>query len=321
MAAPHVPVMRDEVVALLTPAPAGTIVDATLGAGGHAEAIAIARRERDGSADLLGIDRDPDAIALATARLHDLDDVTFATEQVRFDLLAEVVAARGIDRVAGILLDLGVSSMHLDRADRGFSYRNDGPLDMRMGPDAPETAAELLDRVGLDELTDILRRFGEERHARRVATAILAARPLTSTTRLAEVVADAMPPGAAARDRGHPARRAFQALRIAVNGELEALERVLDQSLDVLVPGGVLVVLAYHSLEDRIVKQAFRAAASDCTCPPDLPVCACDTQPQVTHLVRRAGRPGADEVARNPRSSAVRLRAVARLDSPRPETP
>lgn len=320
MAAPHVPVMRDEVVALLAPAPAGTIVDATVGAGGHARAIARARRDRVGTADLVGIDRDPDALALATDRLDGLDHVTFATAQVRFDHLAQVVAERGIDRVAGILLDLGVSSMHLDRPERGFSYRHDGPLDMRMGPDAPETAAALLDRVDLDELTDILRRFGEERHARRVATAILAARPLTTTTQLAEVVAEAMPPGAAARDRGHPARRAFQALRIAVNGELEALERVLDQSLDVLVPGGVLVVLAYHSLEDRIVKQAFRDAASDCTCPPGFPVCVCDTEPLVTHLVRRAGRPDADEVARNPRASAVRLRAVARLETPRLET-
>ncbi len=321
MAPPHVPVMRDEVVALLAPAPTGTIVDATLGAGGHAEAIARARRDHVDDVALLGIDRDPDALALATTRLADLDGVTLDVAQVRFDALAEVVAAHDIDRVAGVLLDLGVSSMHLDRPERGFSYRHDGPLDMRMGPDAPETAAELLDRLDLDGLTDVLRRWGEERHARRIATAILAARPITTTGRLAEVVADAMPAGAAARDRGHPARRTFQALRIAVNGELVALEAVLDQAIDVLVPDGVLVVLAYHSLEDRIVKQAFAAAATDCVCPPDLPVCACDTVPRVAPLVRRAGRASDEEVARNPRSSAVRLRAVRRLPTDTTTTP
>ncbi|WP_338019148.1 16S rRNA (cytosine(1402)-N(4))-methyltransferase RsmH [Salsipaludibacter albus] len=314
----HVPVMRDEVVALLAPAPDGTVVDATLGAGGHAEAVARARIERYGSARLLGIDRDPEALDLARGRLGDLPGLQLQLAQVRFDALGDEVATRGLDDVAGILLDLGVSSMHLDRPERGFSYRQDGPLDMRMGPDAPETAAELLDRLDLDELTDVLRRWGEERHARRVARAILDARPITSTSRLAEVVADAMPPGAAARDRGHPARRTFQALRIAVNGELDALRAVLDQAVDALVPGGVLVVLAYHSLEDRIVKQAFAAAATDCVCPPDLPVCACDTVPTVEPLVRRAGRPSPAELADNPRSSAVRLRAVRRLDTPSP---
>lgn len=314
----HVPVMRDEVVALLTPAPGGTIVDATLGAGGHAEAIARARIARSGSARLLGIDRDPEALALARHRLADLGPaLDLEVAQVRFDALATEVAARGIDDVAGILVDLGVSSMHLDRPERGFSYRHDGPLDMRMGPDAPETAAELLDRVDLDELTGLLRDLGEERHARRVAGAILAARPVTTTARLAEVVAGAMPAGAAARDRGHPARRTFQALRIAVNGELDALEAVLGQAIDVLVPSGVLVVLAYHSLEDRIVKQRFAAAATDCVCPPGLPVCACDTVPTVEPLVRRPARPTDDELARNPRSSSVRLRAVRRLAAPR----
>lgn len=317
----HVPVMRDEVVALLTPAPAGTIVDATLGAGGHAEAIARARARAGGSVRLLGIDRDPDALALATTRLATVPGVSLTTAQVRFDRLAEVVDDLGMAPVAGVLLDLGVSSMHLDRPDRGFSYRREGPLDMRMGPDAPETAAELVDRVDLDELTTILRRFGEERHARRVAGAILAARPITTTTELADVVAQAMPPGAAARDRGHPARRTFQALRIAVNHELEVLESVLDQAIDVLVANGVLVVLAYHSLEDRLVKQAFRRAARDCTCPPGLPVCVCDTQPRVAHLVRRPGRPTDRELADNPRSSAVRLRAVTRLrDDPTRQT-
>ena len=314
--APHVPVMLEEVVALMRSAPPGPIVDGTLGAGGHALAIATARRADHGSATILGIDRDPDALALARERFADVPDVALTTAQVRFDHMAEEVAARGWPGVAGVLLDLGVSSMHLDRGERGFSHRTEGPLDMRMGPDAPMTAAELLERTDAHDLARILREYGEERHAGRIARALVAARPITTTTRLAQVVADAMPPSAAAHDRGHPARRTFQALRIAVNGELEALEAVLPMAIDLLVPGGVMAVLAYHSLEDRIVKRAFAHAASDCICPPDLPVCACDKVATVTPLVRRAGRPSAAEVAVNPRASAARLRAVAKLELP-----
>jgi len=314
--APHVPVMLDEVVGLMRMAPPGPVVDATLGAGGHAIAIATARRDDDSGGVVLGIDRDPDALELARQRFAGVAGVELATAQVRFDHLAEEVEARSWPGVAGILVDLGVSSMHLDRAERGFSYRTDGPLDMRMGPDAPRTAAQLIDEVDVDDLARILRDHGEERHAGRVARAIVAARPIATTTALAEVVAAAMPPSAAGRDRGHPARRTFQALRIAVNGELDALRAVIPQAIDVLVPGGVLAVLAYHSLEDRIVKRAFADAASDCSCPPDLPVCACDTVPSVAPLVRRAGRPGAAEVAANPRASAARLRAVTKLELP-----
>ncbi len=314
--APHVPVMLEEVVALMCSASPGPVVDATLGAGGHAIAIATARRDDHGEATILGIDRDPDALDLARRRFAGVAGVELSTAQVRFDHLAEEVAARGCTGVAGILLDLGVSSMHLDRGERGFSHRAEGPLDMRMGPDAPMTAAELLDRTDSHELARILREYGEERHAGRIARALVAACPITTTTRLAEVVATAMPPSAAAHDRGHPARRTFQALRIAVNGELDALEAVLPQAIDVLVPGGVLAVLAYHSLEDRIVKQAFALAASDCICPPDMPVCGCDKVATVAPLVRRAGRPSAAEVAANPRASAARLRAVTKLELP-----
>lgn len=320
--APHVPVMLDEIVGLLRDAPPGPVVDATLGAGGHAIAMATARRDDllaaspgvDVVVRVLGIDRDPDAIALARQRFDGVQGVELTTAQVRFDHLRDEVAARGWDGVAGVLLDLGVSSMHLDRPERGFSYRVDGLLDMRMGPDAPMTASQLLDEVEVEDLARILRDYGEERHAGRIARALVAARPITSTTRLAEVVATAMPPAAAGRDRGHPARRTFQALRIAVNGELDALHAVLPQAIDVLVPGGVLAVLAYHSLEDRIVKRAFAQAASDCICPPDLPVCACDKVPSVAPLVRKAGRPSAAEVAANPRASSARLRAVTKLE-------
>lgn len=314
--APHMPVMLDEVVGLFLDAPAGVFLDATLGAGGHALGVARARRDRWGSATVIGIDRDPDALAVATTRFSAQPDVTLDTARVRFDQLADQVAARGRPEVAGVLFDLGVSSMHLDRPERGFSWRFEAPLDMRMGPDAPQTAAELLATTSTQDLARILRTWGEERHARRIADAIAAARPVTTTTQLARVVAEAMPAGAAARDRGHPARRTFQALRIAVNGELDALERALPQAIDVLVPGGVVATLAYHSLEDRIAKRTFAHAASDCTCPPDLPVCACDKVPTVEPIIRKPARASAAEITDNPRASAARLRAVRKLETP-----
>ena len=310
---PHVPVMLDRIVGLLADAPDGPIVDATLGAGGHAVAVAAARVARHRRAELVGIDRDPDALALATARLAEVDGLTVHTVQRRFDDLADVLDELGIDRVAGVLLDLGISSMHVDRPDRGFSYRQEGPLDMRMGPDAPRTAAQLIADTDEVDLARILQRYGDERFARRIARAIKQADPApTTTVELATIVRDAIP-AAARRHGGHPATRTFQALRIAVNGELDALERVLPDTIARLAPGGVAVVLAYHSLEDRLVKRAFTDAATGCICPPDLPVCACGRVPLVEHLVRRPERPGDDEVARNPRASAARLRAVRRL--------
>jgi len=316
---PHVPVLKDLVVDLLAEAPEGLIVDATLGAAGHAHAVLEARRQRHGSASLLGLDRDPGALALARDRLAGLaarGDVEVDYAQVRFDALGEVLDARQIPAMAGILLDLGISSMHVDQADRGFSYRQDGPLDMRMDPGLQTTADDLVN--GLDEraLAGLLRRYADEKHAGRIARGIIAARPVTSTTHLAEVVRDAVP-AATRRSGGHPATRTFQALRIAVNGELEALEGILPTVIDRLAPGGVAVVIAYHSLEDRPVKRAFAAAATGCICPPDLPVCACGRTPIVEHLVRRPARPSEEELASNPRASAARLRAVRRL----PEEP
>lgn len=312
--AEHRPVMCERVVELMVEAPDGLIVDATLGAGGHAAALLAARRTRWGRATLLGLDRDPDALALARQRLAPLaaePGVELLTAQVRFDALGEVLDAHGRPRPAAVLLDLGVSSMHLDRAERGFSYRHDGPLDMRMDPGLATSAADLVNHLPAPELATLLRRFADERYAQPIARAIVAARPLRSTHQLAAVVRDAIP-AAARRQGGHPATRTFQALRIAVNAELESLEAVLPVVLDRLLPGGVAVVLAYHSLEDRLVKRAFADAARDCICPPALPVCGCDREALVDHLVRRPERADASELTANPRASAARLRAVRR---------
>jgi 16S rRNA (cytosine1402-N4)-methyltransferase len=315
---PHVPVLRDRVVELLASAPPGPVVDVTLGAGGHAAAVIAARLERYGRAELIGLDRDQSALDLAGERLAELaadPRVTLHLVHTRFDRLGSVLDELGTGRVSAILLDLGISSMHVDRAERGFSYRGDGPLDMRMDPSAGPTAADLVNELSADELAGLLRRYADERFARQIARAIVARRPFTSTTELAEVVRDAVPQ-AGRRTGGHPATRTFQALRIAVNEELEALEGLLPTVIDRLVAGGVAVALSYHSLEDRRVKRAFAEAATGCICPPRLPVCACGREPLVEHLVRRPERPQPDEVAANPRASAARLRAVRRAASP-----
>jgi 16S rRNA (cytosine1402-N4)-methyltransferase len=310
---PHVPVLLDRVVDLFGDAPDGTVVDGTLGAAGHAAAIAEARIARYGHAHLVGLDRDPDALELAGAVLEGrVPSASVDLVRTRFDALGEVLDELGIERVAGVLLDLGISSMHVDRAERGFSYRQAGPLDMRMDPSLATSAADLVNGLDARELARILRRYGDERFADRIARAIVAARPLRTTTELAEVVRDAIP-HAARRTGGHPATRTFQALRIAVNDELGALEAVVPQAIERLAVGGLLVVLSYHSLEDRLVKRALAAAATGCICPPGLPVCACGHRPLVEHVVRRPERPGELEIATNPRASAARLRAVRRL--------
>lgn len=318
---PHQPVLLERVTELLAAAPDGVVVDATLGAGGHAHAVLAARHARYGHAHLLGLDRDPDALALAETRLAELTaepGVELTLVRTRFDALGSVLDEAGLEQVSGVLLDLGISSMHVDQPARGFSFRADGPLDMRMDPALPTSAADLVADLDEVELARLLQRYGEEPHARRIARAVVAARPLTTTAALAEVVRDAVPAAVRRRSGHHPATRTFQALRIAVNGELEALEAVLPIVLDRLAPGAVAVVLAYHSLEDRLVKRAFAAAAATCTCPPGLPVCACGTTPIVEHLVRRPERPGPEELAHNPRASAARLRAVRRIIEERP---
>lgn len=313
----HVPVLLDRVVELLADAPIGPIVDGTLGAGGHAAAVLEARLARHGSAHLVGVDRDADALSLARANLTErlsADHVDLEFVHARFDEIDAALDRLGIGPVAGVLLDLGISSMHVDQAERGFSYRADGPLDMRMDRSQELTAAEVVNDWPLDDLTRVLAEYGEEPHARRIARAIIEHRPFTTTTQLAAVVRAAIP--AAARRRGaHPATRSFQALRIAVNGEIDALEAALPLLLDRLMVGGVMVVLSYHSLEDRLVKRSFADAATGCICPPDLPVCTCGRVPNFAPVVRRPERPSDEEALANPRSRSARLRAIRRIDN------
>lgn len=309
-AEPHIPVMRDRVVELLAGAPPGPVVDTTLGAGGHAHAVLEARALHEDQPLLVGIDRDPSALDIAARTLADSPG-RLELVHARSDELDVVLDGLGLHQVAGVLYDLGVSSMHLDRADRGFSFRNEGPLDMRMDPTRGRSAEELVNNADESELAGIIRRYGEERAARRIASAIVSARPLHDTRELADVVRDAVP-AAVRRGAVHPATRTFQALRIAVNEELDAFASSLPQAIARLAPGGVVVVLAYHSLEDRIAKRTFVEAASGCICPPDLPVCACSREPLVEIITRRVERPHDDEVSANPRSRSARLRAARR---------
>lgn len=297
----HRPVMAAEVTEILIGAEPGVVLDATFGGGGHTRALLEARP----GSRVVAIDRDPDSrqgiAGLTGVSLHHTD----------FRNLELVLEEEGIDEIDGAVFDLGVSSHQLDVGERGFSYALGGPLDMRMGPDAPTDAGHLVDEADVGELERIIRWYGEEPHARRIAAAIVAARPIGDTARLAAVVAGAVP--VRARKRGHPARRTFQALRIAVNDELGALADALDAALRVLRPGGRIVVIAYHSLEDRIVKRRFAAGARGCTCPPDLPVCACGNTADLRLLTRGALRPGADEVAANHRARSARLRAAEKI--------
>jgi 16S rRNA (cytosine1402-N4)-methyltransferase len=302
----HQPVMVKEVTSLFAET-TGLLVDATFGGGGHSRALL----ESNPRLRILGIDRDPDAMSLARAGI---DDPRVHLVAANFGDLGKILAQEVPDGdLSGALFDLGVSSHQLDTADRGFSYHSSGPLDMRMGPDATHSAADVVNRWTADEIARILREYGEERFAWRIANAIVSARPVVDTVQLASVVADAVP--AAARRRKHPARRTFQAIRIAVNGELAALAAGLDAALDAVRPGGRVVVISYHSLEDRIVKRRFVAGATDCTCPPDLPVCVCDTAAELRIMTRKATRPGAVEIENNPRARSALLRAVEKVAS------
>ncbi|HEY3922789.1 MAG TPA: 16S rRNA (cytosine(1402)-N(4))-methyltransferase RsmH [Gaiellaceae bacterium] len=306
----HVPVLADEVLACLAPRPGETIVDCTFGAGGHAGMLAAQLR---GDGKVIAIDRDP-TVAPYFERLRRSTAVKVRLLHGEFSQVLEQLAGNGVHADA-ILLDLGVSSMQLDRPDRGFSYAADAPLDMRMDPSADLTASEVVNDTEERELADIFHRFGEERYSRQIARAIVKRRkeqPFERTGDLVEVIKQAIP--APARfGEGHPAKRVFQALRIEVNDELGSLERALPAALEVLRPGGRLAVISFHSLEDRIVKRWLRSEEHGCTCPPEFPVCACGASPTLRATPRRAVRPSAAEVARNPRSQSARMRVAVKL--------
>ena len=311
-AAAHVPVMRDRVLELLAPAlevPGAVLVDATLGRAGHARALLAAHP----GLTLIGIDADVAAISESHQILADFSGRVTLVQAV-YDELPEILTAAGRTDVQGILFDLGVSSPQLDDPSRGFAYSQDAPLDMRMNQAGPVTAADILNTYPADRLARILRDYGEERFARRIADAVVAERqrqPLASTARLAEIVRESIP-APARRTGGNPAKRTFQALRIEVNGELDALHEALPAALDAVAVGGRIVALAYHSLEDRAVKRALAARSADTT-PRGLPVSLEAARPQFRLLTRGAERPGAAELAANPRAAPARLRAAERI--------
>lgn len=307
----HRPVLLAETIAALSCRPGGLWVDGTVGGGGHAEAILRATAP---GGRLLGCDRDAEAVERARGRLASFGDRAIL-RHADHRRIPEILDQLGEKRADGILLDLGASSLQLDDPARGFSFRADAPLDMRMDRVQPTTAADLVNSLAEEELQEILERFGEEPQARRIARAIARERrrePIRTTGRLAGIVAGVA--GRRGPTRIHPATRTFQALRIVVNDELTGLDRLLEEAAERLTPGGRIAVIAFHSLEDRIVKRTLRALARRCTCPRDLPVCACGRPDLVRPVTRRAIRPSAQEVRDNPRSRSARLRAAERLE-------
>lgn len=303
----HDPVMVEEITAAFAPVPDGVVVDATLGGGGHTERLL----DTYPGLSVVGLDRDAAALDAAGSRLARFG-VRVVTHHCRFDRLDEALDEDRVERISGAIFDLGVSSPQLDRADRGFSYRNDGPLDMRMDSTQSWSATDVVNGYDAERLTRIIRQFGDERFASRIAAAIVRDRPISSTARLAEVVVAAIP-AAARRTGGHPAKRTFQAIRMEVNNELEALPVALDAAIERTVPGGRIAVLAYHSGEDRIVKGRFRQAETGgCLCPPELP-CVCDAVQTVRVVRGIAKRPSAAEQQRNRRATSARLRIVERV--------
>ncbi|MFG1908028.1 16S rRNA (cytosine(1402)-N(4))-methyltransferase RsmH [Kribbella sp. NPDC048928] len=308
----HVPVMLERVVALLAPAlarPDAVLVDATLGLGGHSEAFL----QQFPEVRLIAFDRDPNALRLAGERLAPYEERISFVHAV-YDELPRALADLGVPAIDGILFDLGVSSMQLDEADRGFAYSQDAPLDMRMDPTRGTTAADIVNTYSAADLARILFQYGEEKFSRRIADRIVRERaiePFTNTARLSELVRDAIPQ-AGKRTGGHPAKRTFQALRIEVNGELDVLRRALPAALGALALHGRIVVMSYHSLEDRITKQAF-APGTKSDVPDDLPVIPAGHEPYLKLLTRGAERPTEEEVAVNPRAASARVRAAMRI--------
>jgi 16S rRNA (cytosine1402-N4)-methyltransferase len=310
----HQPVLLGPVLQFLRPRPGAVVVDATLGGGGHAEAILA---ELGAGGRLIGIDQDEEALEAARQRLgwHP----GFRALAGSFADLPELLSGLGQSQVDGILMDLGVSSHHLDTPERGFSFRFDAPLDMRMDRSRPLRAEDLVANLSEDELKRIIREYGEERYAGRIARRIVEERrrrPIRTTGRLAEVVLAALPPQARHGQKIHPATRTFQALRMAVNQELEALQQGLEGAVACLAPQGRLVVISYHSLEDRLVKQTMRRYSGQCVCPPGLPACRCQPRSLLKVLTRKPIQPDETEIAVNPRARSARLRAAEKLPPP-----
>jgi 16S rRNA (cytosine1402-N4)-methyltransferase len=304
----HIPVLYKEVLAGLRPQPNGRYIDATLGAGGHAAGILTASAP-DGR--LLGLDADPEAVRFAGQYLRSFSR-RVVLQTANFRQIGTVARALGFGQVDGILMDLGLSSRQLSDPERGFSFSQDGPLDMRMDPSQGTTAADLVNHLPQADLADLIWRYGEERHSRRIARAIVAARPVTTTKQLADLVERTV----SRREKIHPATRTFQALRMAVNDELEALSQALVQVCDLLRPKGRLAIIAFHSLEDRVVKRYYRQESQDCLCPPEMPVCVCEHRATLRVLTSKPIRPTAEEIARNPRSRSARLRIAERRAAP-----
>lgn len=303
---PHVPVLYHQIIHALRPANPGKYIDGTVGAGGHARGILEASGP-DGF--LLGLDVDPNALRIAAENLSAFPN-RFKLVQASYITLRQQMVSLGWENVQGILIDLGVSSMQLDTPERGFSFQTEGPLDMRLNPEQDLTAAHLVNQLSEADLADILWKYGEERQSRRIARAIHFARPLETTSQLAEVILRAV--GRTSKHL-HPATRTFQALRIAVNEELQAVETVLPQAVSALAPQGRLAVISFHSLEDRIVKQYFSRESKDCLCPPQQPICTCGHKAIISLVNRKAIEAEDAETNENPRARSARLRIIEKL--------
>ena len=303
----HISVLLNEVIEYLQPQSGHKFIDGTLGAGGHTSALLQASGP-DGQ--VLAFDRDPGAIRFARERLgSDAERVTFV--QANYADMADYAPQAGFTAVSGIVLDLGLSSRQLDDGTRGFSFRFEGPLDMRFDPSGPTTAADLINNLSEAELADLFWRYGDERRSRYFARLIVANRPVTTTKALADLIASKSKRGS----RIHPATRIFQALRIAVNDELGSLERGLQGALDLLKPGGRMAIISFHSLEDRLVKQTFRQWSEDCICPPEVLICNCDAQALIKRVNRKVIIPTDEEITRNPRSRSAKMRVAEKLPS------
>jgi 16S rRNA (cytosine1402-N4)-methyltransferase len=303
---PHRSVLYHQIILSLRPESPGRYVDATVGAGGHGAGILEAASP---AGSLLGLDLDPQALALASQRLAVFSDRAILV-RASYTTLRQQMDHIGWKQVNGIVLDLGVSSMQLDTAERGFSFQTDGPLDMRFDPSGPTTAADLVNHLAENDLADLIWRYGEDRLSRQIARAIVQSRPYATTSQLAEAVARGH---RGKRERTHPATRTFQALRIAVNQELQSIETVLPQAIAALAPGGRLAVISFHSLEDRLVKQTFRRESRDCICPPEQPYCTCSHKAVIREVNRHPIEADEEEIQTNPRARSAKLRVAEKL--------